>query len=170
MHTIFIAFVSFVAYATGVVTVRWWRAKGPVGAVRPLEVLLAFAVAAGSGFLRRPHYSARYVALCALGMFLVGAVVGSAMLLRKKQAAAGTRENEEERGAAGDSGLWKRWLNASRAAVDYEFRLILLACYLLAIGPFAFRLRKGNQAGAELGTAWVPRGDVSGIEAARRPF
>jgi hypothetical protein len=171
MHTIFIAFVSFVAYATGVVTVRRWRAKGPVGAVRPLEALLAFAVAAGSVFLRRPHYSARYVALCALGMFLVGVVVGSAMLLRKKQA-AGTREYEEERAASGKISLWKRWLNASRAVVDYEFRLMLLACYVLVIGPLAlvFRLRRGNRAGAELGTAWVPRGDAYGIEVARRPF
>jgi hypothetical protein len=172
MHILFIAFVSFVAYATGVVTVRRWRAKGPVGAVRPLEALLAFAAVASSVFLRRPYYSARYVALCALGMWFVGGVVGSAMLLRKKHAAAGTREYEEERGAPGDVSLWKRWLNASRAVVDYEFRLMLLACYLLVIGPFAlvFRLRRGKTTGAELGTTWVPRGPASGIETARRPF
>ena len=85
-----------------------------------------------------------------LGMSFVGAVVGSAMLVRRKHAAAGTREYEEERGASGDISLWKRWLNSSRAVVDYEFRLMLLACYLLVIGPFAlvFRLGKGNSAGA----------------------
>jgi hypothetical protein len=172
MHTIFIAFISFVAYATGVVTVRRWRAKRPSGPVHPLELLLAIAVVVGSLFLRRPHYSAGYLALCALGMSLVGAVVGSVMLLRRKHAVAGTREYEEERAAAGDIRLWKRWLNASRAVVDYEFRLMLLACYLLVIGPFAlvFRLRKGNSAGRESGTVWVPRGDAAGIEAARRPF
>jgi len=172
MHTIFIAFISFVAYATGVVTVRRWRAKGLNGAVHPLETLLAFAVVVSSVFLRRPHYSARYVALCALGMFFVGAVMGSAMLLRKKHAAAGTREYDGERVAPGKISLWNRWLNASRAVVDYEFRLMLLVCYLLIIGPFAlvFRFRRGNGTGAESGTAWVPRGDVSGIEAARRPF
>jgi hypothetical protein len=172
MHTIFIAFVSFVAYATGVVTVRRWRTKGPIGAVHSLEALLAFALVVSSVFLRRPHYSARYVALCGLGMLFVGAGVGSAMLLRKRRVAAGTREYEEEHAAAGEISLWKRWLNASRAVVDYEFRLMLLACYLLVIGPFAlvFRLRKGNSAGSELGTAWVPRDDASGIEAARRPF
>ncbi|HEY1470712.1 MAG TPA: hypothetical protein VGF61_16855 [Candidatus Acidoferrum sp.] len=168
MHTIFIAFVSFVAYATGVVTLRRWRAKGPIGAVHPLEVLLALAVVLSSAFLRRPHYSARYIALCVLGMLLIGAVVGSATLPRKKHA-AGTREYEEER-AAGDISLWKRWLNASRAVVDYEFRLILLACYLLIIGPFALVYRLRSSSGAEAGSAWVPRGDASGIEAARRPF
>lgn len=172
MHTIFIAFVSFVAYATGVVTVRRWRARAPIGAVHPLEALLALAVVVGSVFLRRLHYSARFVALSAVGMLFIGAVVGSAMLLRKKHAVAGTREYEEERGAVGDISLWKRWLNASRAVVDYEFRLMLLACYLLIIGPFAlvFRLRRRNSIGAEARTAWVPRGDASGIEVARRPF
>ncbi len=172
MHTIFIAFISFVAYATGVVTVRRWRAKVPGGTVHPLEMLLALAVVLGSLFLRRAHYSARYTAVCALGMLLIGAVVGSVMLLRRKHAVAGTREFEEGRAASGDISLWKRWLNASRAVVDYEFRLMLLACYLLVIGPFAlvFRLRKGSSAGHESGTAWVPRGDVAGIEAARRPF
>jgi hypothetical protein len=172
MHTLFIAVVWFVAYATGVVTVRRWRPKAPMGAVHPLEVLLAFAVVVCGLFLRRPHYSTRYLALSALGMLFVGAVVGSAMLLRKKHATAGTREYEEQRAAAGDISLWKRWLNASRAVVDYEFRLMLLACYLLIIGPFAlvFRLRRRNSAGAEARTAWVPRGDASGIEAARRPF
>jgi hypothetical protein len=172
MHTIFIAFVSFVAYATGVVTVRRWRTKAPIGVVHPLETLLAFAVVVGSVFLRRPHYTARYVALCALGMLLIGAVVGSVVLLRRKQAAAGTREYEEEHSASGDMSLWKRWLNASRAVVDYEFRLMLLTCYLLVIGPFAlvFRMRKGNSSGPESETAWVARGDAAGIEAARRPF
>jgi len=172
MHTIFMAFVSFVAYATGVVTVRRWRAKRPSGAVHPLELLLAVAVVAGSVFLRRPHYSARYVAFCALGMFFIGAMVGSVLVLRGKHAVAGTREYEEERAGASDISLWKRWLNASRAVVDYEFRLMLLACYLFVIGPFAlvFRLNKGNGAGRESGSAWVPRGDAAGIEAARRPF
>ena len=151
---------------------RRWRAKVPSGAVHPLELPLALAVVVGSLFLRRAHYSAGYLGLCALGMLLIGAVVGSVMLLRRKRAAAGTREYEEERAANGDISLWKRWLNASRAVVDYEFRLMLLACYLLVIGPFApvFRLRKGSSAGPESGSAWVARGDAAGIEAARRPF
>ena len=172
MHTIFIAFISFVAYATGVVTVRRWHAKVPSGAVHPLELLLALAVVVGSLFLRRAHYSSGYLALCALGMLLIGAVVGSVMLLRRKHAVAGTREYEDERAAIGDISLWKRWLNASRAVVDYEFRLMLLASYLFVIGPFAlvFRLRKGSSAGHRSGIAWVARGEAAGIEAARRPF
>jgi hypothetical protein len=110
MRTIFIAFVAFAAYATGVVAVRRWPEKGPVGAVHPLEALLAFAAVVMSGvFLRRPHYSARSVALCCLGMLFVGAVVGSATLLRKRHAVAGTRECEEERGAAGGAiTFWRR--------------------------------------------------------------
>lgn len=172
MHKIFLAFVSFVAYATGVVTVRRWRTEGSTGVVRPLETLLAFAMVVGSLFLRRPHYSLRYVALCALGMLFVGALVGSVILLREKDAAAGTREYEQERATTGDSSLWRGWLNFWRAVVDYEFRLMLLACYLLVVGPFAlmFRLGRGNRASIETGTAWVPRGDAFGIEAARRPF
>jgi hypothetical protein len=172
MHTIFLAFVSFVAYATGVVMVRRWRTERSTGVVRPLEAMLAFAMVVSSVFLRRPHYSLRYVALCALGMLFVGALVGSLILLRKIHAAAGTREYEAERGTTGEISLWRRWLNFSRAVVDYEFRLMLLACYLLVVGPFAlvFRLGSGNSAGTETRTAWVPRSDVSGIEAARRPF
>jgi hypothetical protein len=140
--------------------------------VRPLEVMLAFAVVVSSVSLRRPHYSFRYVALCALGMLFVGALVGSVILLRKKHAAAGTREYEPERGTTGEISPWRRWLNSSRAVVDYEFRLMLLACYLLVVGPFAlvFRLGRGNRASTETRTAWVPRGVASGIEAARRPF
>ena len=172
MHTIFIVFVSFVAYAIGVVTVRRWGRKAPSGAVHQLEALLALAVVVSSAFLRRPHYSLRYVALCAAGMLLVGAVAGSAMLVRKRHAPAGTREYEVERGANGNVSLWKRWLDSSRAVVDYEFRLMLLACYFSVVGPIAlvFRLGKGKSAGAEVESAWVPRGDAAGIEAARRPF
>lgn len=152
--------------------VRRWRTEGSIGVVRPLEAMLAFAMVVSSVFLRRPHYSLRYVALCALGMLFVGALVGSVILLRKKHATAGTREYEEERGTAGEIALWRRWLNSSRAVVDYEFRLMLLACYLLVVGPFAlvFRLSRGNNASRETRTAWVLRGDTSGIEAARRPF
>jgi hypothetical protein len=172
MHTIFIVFISFVAYATGVVTVRRWGREAPTRAVHWVEMLLAFSVVVSGVFLRRPRYSLRYVALCALGMLLSGAVVGGAMLLRKKQAVAGTREYEEGQGNAEDLSLWKRWLNSSRAVVDYEFRLLLLACYFLIIGPFAiaFRLGRTESAADESLSAWVPRNETSGMDAARRPF
>ncbi len=172
MHTIFITFICFVAYATGVVTVQRRGGKGPNGAVHPLEELLALGVVLTGVYLRRPHYSLRYVALCALGMLLVGTVAGSAMLLRKRHAAAGTREYEEGRGDAGDLSLWKRWLSFSRAVVDYEFRLMLLACYFLVVGPFAivFRLGRGKSAGGVAGSGWVARSDASSMETARRPF
>jgi len=172
MHTIFIAFVSFVAYATGVVTVQRWRSNAPKGAVHPLELLLALGVVASGACLRKPRYSVGYVTLCVLGMLFVGVLVGSAMLVRKKPAAAGTREYEEGQGDRGDLSQWKRWLNSSRAVVDYEFRLMLLACYLLVVGPFAllFRLGGRKSVGSAGASAWVPRSDASNMETARRPF
>jgi len=172
MHTIFIAFISFVAYATGVVTVRRWWSRRSSSAAHPIEALLALGVLLSSAFLRRPHYTIKYVALCAAGMVLIGALVGCVLLLRRNRTVAGTREYEEARGDAAAISLWKRWLSASRAIVDYEFRLLLVACYLLLIGPFAiaFRLGRGTKAGSNTASAWVPRHDAPSLEAARRPF
>ncbi len=172
MHTIFIAFISFVSYATGVVTIRRWVREEPTGAVDPVEALLALGVVVCSVSLRKPHYSAKYVALCALGMSFAGLVVGSAMLLRTKRSTAGTREYEQERASTGNVNLWRRWLNASRAVADYEFRLMLLGCYLIIVGPLAvaFRMGRRKNAGDGGAPAWVPRSDADGMEAARRPF
>jgi hypothetical protein len=172
MQTIFIALVSFVAYATGVVMVlRLWSRRSSAAA-HPVEALLALGVLLSSAFLRRPHYTMKYVALCAAGMLLIGVVVGCVMLLRKNRAIAGMREYEEARGDAAAISLWRRWLNTSRAVVDYEFRLLLVACYLLMIGPFAiaFRLGRGRSARSETASTWVPRHDAPSLEAARRPF
>jgi|SRR5271165_1240857 len=172
MHTIFIAFVSFVAYATGVVMVQRWRSNAPQGAVHSVELLLALGVVVSGVCLRKPHYSASYVALCVLGMLIIGVSVGSAMRVRKKSAAAGTKEYQEPQGDRGGLSRWKRWLNCSRAVVDYEFRLMLLACYLLVVGPFAlvFRLRARKSVGSKMASAWAPRRDAPNMETARRPF
>jgi uncharacterized membrane protein len=172
MHTIFMVFVSFVAYATGVVIVQRWDSKGPRGAAHPMEALLALGVIVTAVFLWKPHYSLSYIAFCVLGMLFAGAVVGSVLHLRKKHAAAGTREYEQAHKDAGNLNSWNRWLNSSRAVVDYEFRLMLLACYFLIIGPFAIAFRLGRKESAAEGSlsAWVPRSETASMEAARRPF
>ncbi len=172
MHTLFIAFISFVSYATGVVTVQRWKGKGRGGPVHPVELLLGAAIAMCGVFLRKPHYSLKYLALCSIGMILVGGIVGFALLVSKEHQAAGTREFEERHGDGSNLSLWKRWLNSSRAVVDYEFRLVLLACYLIIIGPFAilYRLGRGRINREEMKSSWLPRNDDFSADAARRPF
>ena len=172
MHTLFIAFISFVSYATGVVTVQRWGSKRSSGAVRPLELLLAMATVSCGIFLSRPHYSLIYLALCSIGMLLFGAGIGSVMLLSNKHAAAGTREFEMASGDDANLSIWRRWLNSSRAVVDYEFRLLLLACYVIVIGPFAFVFQLGRKRNASEGitSAWLPRSEDFSPESARRPF
>jgi hypothetical protein len=172
MHNLFLAFLCFVSYATGVVMVQRWCGIGHRGSVHLLELLLAVAVVSFGVFLGKPHYSMKYLALCLSGMFFFGVSIGSGMLLGKKQTAAGTGEYIEGSGETANLSLWKKWLNSSRAVVDYEFRLLLLACYLLIIGPFAivFRFSSGTSSRKGMGSAWLPRSDDVSPDAAGRPF
>ena len=171
MPTLFIAVLSLASYSTGVVRIQRWRAKG-ARALELWEVALALAIVLSVFFLRNRLHSFRYVALCSLGAFLIGLMVGSLMLLRKKPAVAGTKEYEERADDIPNLSLWKQWLNFSRAAVDYEFRLLLLSCYLLIIGPFAivFRLGSGKRSQEYGKSSWIPRSEDSSLEAAGRPF
>ena len=173
MHTLFIVLVSFVFYAFGVVTFQRWRGTRSLGAVHPLELLSALLVVFFAVFLRKPHYSFGYLALCIIVMSFMGSVVGVMMFLGKKRGTAGTREYEEEPADFANLRIWRRWLNFSRAVADYEFRLLLLSCYLLVIGPFAILFRLGRAKapavqGSESG--WVPRSDEFSLNSSRRPF
>jgi hypothetical protein len=172
MHTLFIVFVSFVSYAFGVVTSQRWRGRKSLGAVHPLELLSALLVVLLGVFLRMPHYSLGYLALCIVAMFFIGSVVGGMMFLGKKRGTAGTREYEEEPRDVANLRVWKRWLNFSRAVADYEFRLLLLACYLLVVGPFAilFRLGRAKNALQSAESGWMPRSDEFSLNSCRRPF
>ncbi len=172
MHALFITFFSFVAYATGIVAVQRWSNKTHDGAVRPVEVLLGLAVVVCGMFLNKPHYSLQYLAFCLFVMFSIGAVIGIGVLLSKNRGTAGTGEYSDEVGGHGNLSLWKQWLNFSRAVVDYEFRLLLLACYLVVVGPFALLFRAGQKKNTSeaMGSAWLPRSNDNSMEAARRPF
>jgi hypothetical protein len=140
--------------------------------VHPVELLLAVAIASCGVFLCKSHYSLAYVAFCSVGMLLVGATIGFVLLLGKKHQAAGTREFEEGHGGGANLSLWKRWLNSSRAVVDYEFRLVLLASYLIFIGPFAilYRFGRGRINRGDAKSSWLPRSEDFSADAARRPF
>ncbi|MGB8322314.1 MAG: hypothetical protein WCE52_05055 [Candidatus Acidiferrum sp.] len=136
------------------------------------EVALASAIVFIVFFLRNRLHSLKYVALCSFGAFLIGLTVGSLMLLRKKSVVAGTKEYEDRGGSIPDLSLWKQWLNFSRAAVDYEFRLLLLSCYFLIIGPLAivFRLGSGESSHEDGKSSWIARSEDSSLDAAGRPF
>ena len=171
MPTLFIAFLSLASYSTGVVRIQRWRAKG-ARALEPWEVALASAIVFSVFFLRNKLHSLKYVALCSFGAFLIGLVVGSLLLLREKPAVAGTKEYLDHEESVPDLSLWKKWLNFSQAAVDYEFRLLLLSCYLSIIGPFAivFRLGNGKRSHEDGKSNWIVRSEDSSLDAAGRPF
>jgi hypothetical protein len=171
MPTLFIAVLSLASYSTGVVRIQRWRAKS-ARALELWEVALALAIVSSVFFLRNKLHSLKYVALCTFGAFLIGLMVGSFMLLRKKPTVAGTKEYEDLGESIPDLSLWKKWLNFSQAAVDYEFRLLLLSCYLLIIGPFAivFRLGSGKSSHEDGKSSWIARSEDSSLDAAGRPF
>jgi len=102
---------------------------------------------------------------------MVGCFVAMVSDKGNRRALAGTREFEEWNKPA-EAGPWKRWLAFSRAVADYEFRLLLVACYLVVVAPFAiaFRLRRAEQAEGAGSSAWIPRTDSPTFDAARRPF
>jgi len=170
MPIAFIAVISLGAYATGACVAR--RVLGArSSAVHPLEVLLVAGALAGIVLLRRPDHAVRYDVMCAVAMLLVGAAIAGVAVITREHVTAGTREFEDA-GAEQPASAWKRWLNFSRAVVDYEFRLLLVACYLLIIGPMAiaFRLLRAKPAGSDVVSNWTPKSDTPSLDAGRRPF
>ncbi len=171
MPRVFIVVVFLAAYAVGAVATRRalaFRAQ----AVHPAEVLLAAGALVGLALLRHPPYGVTYCIVCAAVMFLAGAAVATTTTSRKKLVAGGTREFEDAGLSAGPKSPWRIWLSFSRAVVDYEFRLLLVACYLLIIGPIAiaFRLVQADPAGSGVPSTWTTKNDTGSLDAARRPF
>ncbi len=171
MPTVFIVVASLAAYAAGAVATRRVLASRPT-AVQPVEVLLAAGALAGIALLRRPPYRVTYYAICAAAMFLIGAATAAATMTTKKRAVGGTREFEDAGAPVRPDSLWQRWLSFSRAVVDYEFRLLLVACYLLIVGPIAIasRFLRSDTAGSDATSTWTPKNDTPNLDAARRPF
>jgi hypothetical protein len=170
MPTVLIVVVSLAAYAVGAVVTRRALARRATAPAHPLEVILAAGALVAIALLRRPPYRVTYCVMAASAMFLIGAAIAG--LTRRKAMAGGTREFEDAAATARAASLWKRWLSFSRAVVDYEFRLLLVACYLLIIGPvaLAFRFLRADPAGRGAASTWMPKSDTPTLDAARRPF
>ncbi len=121
----------------------------------------------------RPHqHSAMYHAGSILAMLIIGALIARLTMVEEGRVTAGTREFEELAADPGPISLWTRWVNFSRAVVDYEFRIFLVAVYLLIIGPFAivFRFVQTTPSRTASASTWIPRSDTPSLDAARRPF
>jgi hypothetical protein len=172
VHTVFVFFVSFVAYATGAVLCKrvfFARCCAVVGVAEMLFVTCLLLLIA------RPQLSrlaSAHLILLAFAMLITGAIVARIVTRKEGRATAGTREFENISSDTDSNGWWKRWLNFSHAVVDHEFRLFLVAVYLFLIGPFAiiFHLlsAKPNPAGTPSG--WIPRKDTPSLDTAKRPF
>jgi hypothetical protein len=124
------------------------------------------------GFLWHGNSPHVYRLICAVAMVFIGAAVARATLARQGCIAAGTKEFEDAGGQKSATSLWKRWLNFSRAVIDYEFRLMLVACYILIVGPIAlaFRWRREEPIGTGRTSTWTPRANTPSLDAARRQF
>ena len=170
VHLSFVLFVSFVAYATGAVVCKRASSSRASAVVHPLEMAVVVCLLVVIALLH-PKYSIVHLVVSTLAMLMIGAATARATLVTTGRATAGTREFEEVHVADGPSGLWKRWLNISRALADYEFRLLLVAIYLLVICPFALTIRALRSTPTSDTSNWIPRrNDTPSLDAARRPF
>jgi hypothetical protein len=171
VKTLIIIVVGLAAYSVGAVQTRRRSAAFYYEVATPLEVVVVAVMLLLIASLPRPLGMAGFCALCAAVMFTFAAVF--ARLTRKSgpSPSAGTREFEES-GTCPDAGLWKRWLHFSRSVIDYEFRLLLVASYLLIVAPLALASRTGadRQAKADPGSNWFLRADKPTLESARRQF
>ncbi len=172
MPTVIVAVISFAAYATGAVLARRRLPSRISPPVDPMEVLIV-----SGGLLlivALPHAasSLAYVLVCALLGVLLGAITATATLARNKGGGGGTREFEDIRAPARSTNAWKRWVSFTRSVADYEIRLLLVACYLLIIGPLAVahRLSRATPAYDRSPSNWLTRSDTATLDAARRSF
>jgi hypothetical protein len=172
VKTVFTVFVSFVAYAIGAVACRRLSSSRASGAVNPYEVVVVTGLLVAIALLRPSHNSVWYHVAAAGAMVVLGAAIARATLVTQGRVTAGTREFEDITTNEKPDSLWKRWLDFSHSLVDYEFRLFLVAVYLLIVGPFAiaFRLLGARTLQTNNASNWIPRNDVPSLDAARRPF
>jgi hypothetical protein len=171
VRTLIIVVISLAAYATGAVTARRTLSSRPGSCAHPLELLVICGALAAVAYFRRAHPGPVYFISCAAAMFLAGIAICAASASKEKQVAGGTREYEEIKQATA-AGWWKRWINASRAVIDYEFRLLLVAVYLLIVGPIALAFRFLRAAGTAPGpdSAWTAKTDSPTLDTSRRAF
>jgi hypothetical protein len=168
--TVLLLLLSLVGFASGAVVTRRWRRPRAALPAHPAEVIFVAVALTAIVLLRPQQQRIAYALVCAAVMVGVGMVAARAGGATSSFVLAGTREFEQ-RNIAGTSTAWQRYLSFSRAVVDYEFRLVLVATYLLLVAPIAFASGAGRRRATESsGSNWLPRSDSAQMENARRPF
>lgn len=139
-------------------------------AANPVEVIFVALMLACVVMLWPRPIRAPYFVLCGLVGLVCGAVSGLVSRTNQIKSIAGLREFEDFQGDKKLS-LWRLWLNWSRAVVDYEFRLLLVACYIVLVAPIALAFRRrAKQSTQDMKSAWIPRSTTASMDTARRPF
>jgi len=171
VRTVLIIVICLAAYATGAVTARRLLAPRLSALAHPLEFVLVTAALFVIASLRSAHPGLTFFLLASAATFLLALLVAGVNGRIGKHVSGGTREYEDVAGAC-PAGLWKRWLNFSRAVIDYEFRLLLIAVYLLIIGPFAlaFRFLLRDPAVSDTSSTWTARNESPSLDGSRRSF
>ncbi len=169
MKTILIIVIALAAYATGAVSAR--RLSHSSAAAHPWQLLVLCLALAGLAYLRPSGPAPQVFGISFVIMFFLGWAACALTAGRRDPVVGGTREYEDVRQERSVT-LWRRWLNLSRAVIDYEFRLLLLAVYFLIIGPvaIAFRFLRKRDSTAGLGSAWIPKTDSPTLNSSRRAF
>src|SRR3954454_7678134 len=148
--------LSVLGFATGAVIIRRSQRSRAATPVHPFEVFLVAAALIAIGLLRPTQHRVLSGLLCIGVMAAVGMLTGYIGKRAKRVAAAGTREFESTGASEETSTLWKRYLGFSRAVVDYEFRLLLVATYLVLVGPIALTARLASDPDPEQGdSTWL---------------
>ena len=169
MRTLLLAIISLAAFSTGAVVAKWTRSSRPAP-VGPLELLVVIAGLVAVILFRGSYRPLAYGITCAASMFLIGAALALLHHGNRTLSSGGTREFEDASSAEPALSLWKRWLRFSRSIVDYEFRLLLVVCYLVMVGPIAaaFRLLRPEPCSPD--STWIPKNDAPSLDAGRRSF
>lgn len=164
--------VSLAGFATGAVTARRLRRSRVAPPVHPFEVVLAAMALTGIILLRPLQQRISYAVVCAAVMVGIGILAAHTGGAGKPFVMAGTQEFAGTHAAQSCANAWERYLSFSRAVVDYEFRVVLTATYLLLVAPIALASRAGRRGGAQRSSSsnWLPRNDSAHLDSARRPF
>lgn len=139
--------------------------------LHPLEMaLVAILLAALIGF-RPEQFLLPHALLCVAVMLIAGIIASAAVAGMAGNLVPGGTMEFEQHNAATAGTLWQRYIRFSRAVVDYEFRLILMATYLFFVAPIALASRRGRRQSAPTGISnWLARQDNWDPNDVRRPF
>jgi hypothetical protein len=160
------------AYSSANVTVKRRKRLRTAFAGHPAEFICVVIALTSVAVLSR-SFSYGFAVGSIATMAIAGVVVAFPTNNQAGRATAGTREFEELPSSGLGINAWKRWLSFSRAVVDYEFRLFLVGCYFVLVGPFALLFRASRPSHQECdnnASSWAVRTHQSTLESARRPF